>query len=171
MKSCARYCFVFNPEKADTKGLVNGLQNPLKKALGESEFDSMDRSLGLSATPTLVGRGSDGASVNIRQHRSIRERFQTFLPWMFWSWCFAHCLELASKSGLTSQLFKSIEEMMLRLYYLYKKSPKKTGELMLIVEDLKEVFQFPDSRNIPICSEGSRWIPHKKRVLQRVLDR
>ena len=30
----------------------------------------------------------------------------TSLPWMFWSWCFAHRLELASKSGLTSQLFK-----------------------------------------------------------------
>jgi len=39
-------------------------------------------------------------------------------------------------------LFKGIEEMLLRLYYLYKKSPKKTHELAAIADDLKEVFEF-----------------------------
>ena len=52
---------------------MNGLQNPLKKVFGVS--DPMDRSLVFSAIPTLVGGGSDGASVNIGQHTSIRERF------------------------------------------------------------------------------------------------
>ncbi len=61
--------------------------------------------------------------------------------------------------------------MLLRLYYLYKKSPKKTRELSVIVEELKEVFELPESGNIPIRSEGSRWITHKRRALQRVLDR
>ena len=57
---------------------------------------------------------------------------------------------------------------MLRLYYLSKKSPKKTQELMLIVEDLKEIFQFPDSGNIPIRSEGSRWITHETSTSESV---
>ena len=61
--------------------------------------------------------------------------------------------------------------MLLQLYYLYKKSTKKTRELMAVVEELKEVFELPDSGIIPIRSEGSRWINHKRRVLQRVADR
>ena len=42
---------------------------------------------------------------------------------------------------------------------------------MEVVEELKEVFELPDSGNIPIRSEGSRWINHKRRALQRVVDR
>ena len=90
---------------------------------------------------------------------------------MFWSWCYSHRLELASKNGLCSALFKSIDEMLLRLYYLYHKSPKKMRELVTIVDDLKEVFDLPVSGTAPIRSEGSRWINHKRRALQRVIDR
>ena len=61
--------------------------------------------------------------------------------------------------------------MLLRLYYLYKKSPKKTRELVAIVDDLKEVFEFPKAGNVPIRSQGSRWINHKRKALQRVVDR
>ncbi len=80
-------------------------------------------------------------------------------------------MELASKNGLTSLLFREIEEMLLRLYFLYKKSPKKTRELASIVEDLKEVFELPDAGNAPVRSQGSRWINHKRKALQRVVDR
>ena len=61
--------------------------------------------------------------------------------------------------------------MFLRLYYLYKKSPKKTRELESIVEELKGVYEFSGSGNKPIRSQGSRWIDHKRRALQRVTDR
>ena len=42
---------------------------------------------------------------------------------------------------------------------------------MAVAEELKEVFELPDSGIIPIRSEGSRWINHKRRALQRVVDR
>ena len=87
-----------------------------------------------------------------------------------WAWCYAHRLELACKSALTSKLFKDVEEMLLHLYYFYKKTPKKTRELGEIVEDLKEIFELPKSGNIPVRSQGSRWINHKRRALQRVVD-
>ena len=61
--------------------------------------------------------------------------------------------------------------MLLRLYYLYEKSPKKTRELGEIVEDLKEVYELPKSGNVPVRSQGSRWIDHKRKALQRVVDR
>lgn len=37
-----------------------------------------------------------------------------------------HCLELACKNALSSKLFKEIDEMLLKLYYLYEKSLKKS---------------------------------------------
>ncbi len=142
---------------------MSGLQKTLEKILGIS--NTLDKSSVLSTRPVLVGGGSDGASVNIAHHKSIRERFQS-LPWMFWS---SHRLELASKNGLTSRLFKAIEEMLPLQYHLYKKSPIR--KLSAIVEELKERYGLPESGNIPIRSEGSRWITHKRRALQRVLDR
>ena len=45
----------------------------------------------------------------------------------------------------------------------------KTRELASIVENLKEAFDFPGRGNV--WSQGSRWINHKRRVLQRMTDR
>ena len=133
--------------------------------------DVLDKSGVLSSKPILVGGGTDGASVNIGCHNSIKTKLQSTLPWLFWSWCYAYRLELASKDALSSPLFKTIKEMLLRLYYLYEKSPKKTRELLLIVEKLKHVFEMPQGGSTPIRSQGSRWINHKRKALQRVIDR
>ena len=46
--------------------------------------------------------------------------------------------------------------MLLKLYYLYEKSPKKRRELNDIVGDLKEVFELPEGGNLPVRSQGSR---------------
>ena len=53
-------------------------------------------------------------------------------------WCLAHRLELAIKDALTGTFFDSLDEMLLRLYYLYQKSPKKCRELERVITDLKE---------------------------------
>ena len=82
-----------------------------------------------------------------------------------------HCLELACKNALSSILFKGIEEMLLRLYYVYEKSPKKMRELEEVVKELKEVFEFPIGGNKPVRSQGSRWINYKRKALQCVVDR
>ena len=133
--------------------------------------DILDKDAVLGGRPTLVGGGSDGASVNVGQHTGMRAKIQSALPWIFWSWCFAHRLELASKDSLKSKLFNDIQETLLRLYYLYEKSPKKTRELSGIVDDLKEVFELPQGGNIPIRSQGFHWMNHKRNALQRVVDR
>ena len=70
-----------------------------------------------------------------------------------------------------SSLFKDIEEMLHRLYCIYEKSPKKTRELEVIMAELKEVFEFPKGGNKPVRSQGSSWVSHKHKALQRVVDR
>ena len=124
-----------------------------------------------SSKPILVGGGTDGASVNVSGQNGMKGKMQRQLPWIFWAWCYAHRLELACKDAFSSQLFKDLSEMLLRLYYLYSKSPKKCRELADIVEDLKEMFEFPKGGNVPVRSQGSRWITHKRKALQRVVDR
>ena len=121
--------------------------------------------------PVLVGGGTDGASVNVAQQNGMRGIMQRTHPWLMWAWCYAHRLELACKNALSSKLFKDIEEMLLRLYFLYEKSPKKTRELQEIADDLKEVYELPKGGNNPVRSQGSRWINHKRKALQRVVDR
>ena len=58
----------------------------------------------------------------------------------------------------------------MRLYYLYEKSPKKCHELLDIVTDLKEIFEFPRSGDLPVSTQGRHWISHKRKALQRVVD-
>ena len=50
--------------------------------------------------------------------------------------------------------------MLLRLYYLYEKSPKKCRELSELINDLKEVYEFPEGGNLPVRVHGSRWITY-----------
>ena len=39
-----------------------------------------------------------------------------------------------------------------------------------MVTDLKEVFDFADSGNLPVRAHGTLWISHKHKALQRVID-
>jgi len=101
----------------------------------------------------------------------LKGKIQRELPWIYWAWCYAHRLELACKDSLSSELFRDVIDMLLQLYYLYSRSPKKCRELTDIVENLKEVFEFPPGGNLPVRSHGSRWISHKRNALQRLVDR
>ena len=161
-----RLLSLLSPEKADADGLLKYLSNALQP-LGVTDVLDQANVIGVSGKPVLVGGGTDGASVNVAQHSGMRGKMQSALPWLMWSWCYAHRLELACKGALTSTLFKDIEEMLLRLYYLYHKSPKKCRDLVAVI---KEVFELPNGGNLPIRSQGSRWINHKRKALLRVID-
>ena len=131
-----------SPEKADADGLLKYLSNALQP-LGVTDILDQANVVGIIGKPMLVGGGTDGASVNIARHSGMRGKMQSALPWLMWSWCYAHRLELACKSALTNTLSKDIEEMLLRLYHLYEKSPKKCRDLAAVIDDLKGVFEFP----------------------------
>ena len=68
----------------------------------------------------LVGVGTDGASTNIVT-RGLKGQVQQELDWIFWMWCLAHHLELPVKDALSDSCFDSIDDMLLRLYYIYEK--------------------------------------------------
>ena len=93
------------------------------------------------------------------------------LGWVFWMWCLAHRLELAIKDALKGTTFDEINEMLLRLHYLYEKSPKKCRELEDIVADLKGAMCFDDAGVKPVRASGTRWIAHKLNAMKRLISK
>ena len=82
----------------------------------------------------LVGYGCNGASAN-KAAGDLRGHLENAVPSVVMYWCLAHRLELSLSDSLKNTYFATIDEMLLRLYYIYKKSPKKCRELEDIVRD------------------------------------
>ena len=169
MRSHTRYFAILNPTCSTADGLIDCLSGALERL--DIDVSQKESVLNAECRPVLIGGGTDGASVNVGVHSGMKVKIQGTLPWLYWAWCFSHRLELACKDAFKSPLFAAVSEMLIRLFYLYKKSPKKTQDLAAIGEDLKEVFHFPKGENAPVRCQGTRWISHKRRAMQRVVDR
>ena len=57
-------------------------------------------------------------------------------------WCVAHHLELALKDSLGKTAFLKVDELILHMYYLYKKSHKKLQQLRELVNVCEKMYQF-----------------------------
>ena len=110
------YFDLVEPETADANGIVKAI----KTSFEQVNIDYLEK---------LVGFGSDGASVNRGEKDGIKAQLQRENKWLTFGWCVAHRLELALKDSLSGAPFAEIDELILRLYYLYKKSPKKLRQL------------------------------------------
>ena len=93
------------------------------------------------------------------------------IPWIFWMWCLAHRLELAIKDTLKGTSFDQIDEMLLRLYYIYERSPKKCRQLEKIITHLKGYPSIDEGGVKPVRASGSRWIGHKWRAMKHILSK
>jgi len=69
-------------------------------------------------------------------------------------WCLAHRLELRIKDALKGTYFDGIDDMLLRLYYIYERSLKKCCELKDIVTDLQQFLTFTDDGIKPVVQGG-----------------
>ena len=128
----SRFLTVVEPVKADADGLIKCLGEGLKEMEITGILNSK-KVLEVEGQPVLIGEDTDGGTVNISDHNGMKGKLQHALPWLFWSWCFSHCLELACKDSLSTQSFKDVEGMLLKLYYLYEKSSKKCRNWMTLL--------------------------------------
>ena len=82
---------------------------------------------------------------------------------------------MAIKDTLKSTYFDSVDELLLRLYYLYDKSPKKLRQLEEMVASLKECLdpsELPHKGGQrPLRACGTRFVAHKVSALERIIDR
>ena len=56
---------------------------------------------------------------------------------------------------------EKLDEMMLHIYYLYQKSPKKLQELREIHDTYKEMFESEEDNLKAKQASGTHWIDHK----------
>ena len=75
-----------------------------------------------------------------------KEGMKTILPnkceWMTFGWCVAHRLEPALKDSLGKTTFSGGDKLILRMYFLYKKLPKKLQQLRELVNVYEEMYEF-----------------------------
>lgn len=156
------YFAVKQPQSTDAPGLYACLQQAVHY-VGIDNWKSK-----------LVGFGSDGASVNMAAG-GLRGYLEADIPWVVVFWCLAHRLELSLKDALKHTFFPKIDEMLMRMYYLYEKSPKKCRELDEIAAELKlclEESELPrKGGNRPLRACGTRFVSHKVSALGRLIDK
>ena len=75
-------------------------------------------------------------------------------PWITFGWCIAHRLELALKDSLKGTDFDNIDDLILKMYYLYRCSPKKLPQLKEFVEIYSDSFEFLDGGVKPKKTSG-----------------
>ena len=72
-------------------------------------------------------------SIMATKKEGMKAILQKENPRLAFGWCLAHRLQLALKDSLGQTSFKEVDDVILRLYYLYKKSPKKLRQLHELV--------------------------------------
>ena len=82
----------------------------------------------------IMGLNVDGASVNSGMHNGVGVLMQADSPRLKVIHCFNHCLELTIKDAFKNNNFNKIDEILMKFYYLYQKSPKRLRELKRIAE-------------------------------------
>jgi len=104
-------------------------------------FDEMVDCIGIQdlVELKLVGFGCDGTNANIADGGLKGHLVQRF-PLILVTWCLSHQVKLAVKGGLKSTYFDKIDNLLLKMYYLYEKSPKMCQQLQDVIENLKASF-------------------------------
>ena len=115
----------------------------------------------------IVFLASDGAAVNSGLKSDLITLLKEDFVWLPFIWCFSHRLELALKDSLRD-FIKPLEQTLVHLYYLYKKSSKKLRELKLLADVLREQYSFESGSIRPEKATGTPWIDHKLRAMAKL---
>ena len=119
------YFDLVEPKTANAEGIINTIQESFK-------------GVKINYLNKLVGYGSDGVSVNRGAKEGIKTILQRDNKGLTFGWCVVQKLKLASKMHLRVLHSMTLNQLLLRLYYLYEKSPKKLRHLKQLSELYKE---------------------------------
>ena len=129
------------------------------------------QSIGITKTNKLIGFTSESASLNRGDKNSVKTLLRENSPWLAFIWCIAHRLELAIKNALQGTIFNTIDEMILRLFYLNQKAPKKLRQLRELHEMYKGAMNFLSDSCKPKKASETWWISHKLGAMKTCLDK
>ena len=101
----------------------------------------------------------DGASVNTGIHGGLGVKMKESAPWINVIHCFNYSLDTFNKI-----FFNEVNNMLLKLFYLYRKSPKCSRELKIFIE------MYDHSVPKPYKTYGTRLIANKVKAMEIVLN-
>ena len=117
-----RYFSVESVKNANAAGIHENIQTAFNR-FGVTKFE--DR---------IVGLNADGASVNMGPLNGLGKIDKDSALWLQLVHCFNHRIKLALKDAFDTSPFGDIDNMLMKLYYLYEKSPKRYRELKELSE-------------------------------------
>ena len=145
------------------QGVVDGIKTALT--------DTGLKDVTATTPPVHVGLGGDGCSTNRGEKGGVKAILKKEYPWFLFVWCIAHRLELALKDAFSRTYFKEIDDCLLKLYYLYEKSPKRLRGLQELSNIYKDSLEFVEGSVKPKRASGTRWIIHKLNALKVLVDK
>ena len=158
-----RYLSLQSLSSSTAQGVVDGIKKAIIEA-GLKDVTTVN-------PPVQVGLGGDGCSTNRGEKGGVKGILKKEYPWFVFVWCIAHRLELALKDAFSSTYFKEIDNCLLRLYYLYEKSPKRLRSLQELSNLYKDSLEFVEGSVKPKRASGTRWIIHKLNALKVLVDK
>ena len=148
----SNYFSIESVKVADSAGLKETIEKGFLRFGFKNYFDK------------LVGLNLDGASINMGKMNGFGKLVRDEAPWVEIVHCFNHRLELAIKDAFTTTTFyRTIDEMLTKLHYLYQKSPKSLQQL----RELNDAYE--KSIPKPTKAYGTRWVDSKFQATERIL--
>ena len=141
-----------NVEHAD----ATGIRRTLEKAFDDAGI--------INWQDKLVGFLTDGAAVNLGQKKGVAAQLKQGSPWLVAIHCFNHRLELAMKDAFNNTYVEDVNEMLMRIYYVYRNSTKRLRELKALAEIMEEQIKLPQR------AHGTRWVQHKNRAIKALIQ-
>ena len=175
----AIFAFYFDPKPVHEErvkvvttfvGIIDGKDTDAPGIL--KSIDQAFENIGMDGNDVrkkTVSFGADGASVNRGEENGVISLIQDTYPWVLFLWCIAHRLELSLKDALADTCFKHVDEMLLNIYLLYYKSPKKLRQLKEFADLYSQSLERTSSGKIrPKNAKGTRWIGHKWNAMRNI---
>ena len=122
------------------------------------------------AIQKIVFFGSNGTNANSELKTGLITKLKDDISWIQFIWCVFHRLELSMKDAL-KEFMKPVDDSLVHLYYLFKKSSKKLSQLKSLLTDLESVYDFESKSIKPEKSSGTRWLDHKIRAMKKLIDK
>ena len=69
------------------------------------------------------------------------------------------------------EFMKPVDDSLVHLYYLFKKSSKKLSQFKSLLKDLESVYDFESKSIKPEKSSGTRWLDPKIRAMKKLTDK
>ena len=140
-----------------------------KAGCSRTKTDSFEEKSLESALEKIVFLSLDGVSVSCGKNSGVIKLLEEEYPWISFTWCFGHRLELALKDALKTYM-ETVNKTLIHLCYLYTKSSQKHLELKNLYM-LKDEFQMYHYGVRPMNAIGRGWIDHKLQAIDRLIEK